>query len=125
MRISDWSSDVCSSDLHPRDKRPWQLWVRINPLTTDHALRDLAAVVRGDPDGILLPKADGPHDVDRLRHHLDALEVREGLARGAIRIMTVATETTIAPFRLGDYADKPRPGLLGLKNGEETVGNHV
>src|SRR3546814_19308469 len=26
---------------HPRDKRPWQLWVRINPLTTDHALRAL------------------------------------------------------------------------------------
>src|SRR3546814_11793851 len=71
---------------HPRDKRPWQLWVRINPLTTDHALRDLAAVVRGDPDGLLLPTADGPHDVDRLSHHLSALEVREGLARGATRI---------------------------------------
>src|SRR3546814_2253185 len=25
MRISDWSSDVCSSDLQPDDLRPWGL----------------------------------------------------------------------------------------------------
>src|SRR3546814_10301098 len=32
MRISDWSSDVCSSDLWCRGSRPCQPWVPITPL---------------------------------------------------------------------------------------------
>src|SRR3546814_14759131 len=36
-----------------------QLWVRINPLDSGLALDDLAAIVRGAPAGILLPKVNG------------------------------------------------------------------
>src|SRR3546814_20645462 len=32
MRISDWSSDVCSSDLHPVRPRPQVLCMDFNPL---------------------------------------------------------------------------------------------
>lgn len=84
------------------DRSRQQLWVRINPLDTEAALLDLA-VAAGSPDGIVLPKVRGADDAVRLSHFLDALEVRDGLPRGGIRIMPVATETPQALFTLGSY----------------------
>jgi citrate lyase subunit beta/citryl-CoA lyase len=69
---------------------PQQLWVRINPLSKPAALLDLV-VVAGAPDGIMLPKVRSAADVIELSHYLDALEVREGVAQGSIRMMPVAT----------------------------------
>ena len=105
----------------PRAVRAGALWVRINPLDGGHALADLAAVVAGAPDGIVLPKAGGPCDVMRLGHYLDALEVAAGLARGGIAILPVATETAAAPFTLGDYARVRPPRLAGLTWGAEDL----
>lgn len=105
----------------PRGKRNSQLWVRINPLDTDYALADLAAVVAGAPDGILLPKADGPAEVRRLSYYLDALEVQAGVEQGSIGILPVATETAVAPFRLGDYASAGLTRLRGLTWGAEDL----
>lgn len=105
----------------PKLRRGPQLWVRINPLDTPLALADLAAVVAGAPDGILLPKADGPADALRLSHYLDALEARCDVAPGSIGIIPVATETAVAPFRLGDYAQTDLPRLRGLTWGAEDL----
>ena len=58
----------------------------------------------------MLPKIDGPADVRRLSHALDALEVRDGVAPGSIRVVPVATETAAAPFALGGFAAQ---GCLG------------
>src|SRR5215470_13081726 len=44
-------------------------YVRINPLSSAEALDDLAAVVPGRPDGILLPKCL-PDDLRTLDHYL-------------------------------------------------------
>jgi citrate lyase subunit beta/citryl-CoA lyase len=90
-------------DSHP-DRTRQQLWVRINPLATDKALPDLAAVVGGAPNGILLPKPDSAADLVVLDHYLTALEARDGLELGTIRIIPVATETARAVFALGSYA---------------------
>jgi citrate lyase subunit beta/citryl-CoA lyase len=81
-----------------------RLWVRINALASPHALADLAAVVPARPAGIVLPKADGGGDVQRLGHYLSALEVAAGLPEGGIRIAVVATETPASLFALGSYA---------------------
>jgi citrate lyase subunit beta / citryl-CoA lyase len=97
------------------------LWVRINPLTTSDALEDLAAVVSGRPVGILLPKAEGPEDVVRLGHYLDALEAREGIPIGSTAIMPVVTETARAPFTLGSYQDFRLERLYGLTWGAEDL----
>ncbi len=105
----------------PRAHRASQLWVRINPLDSGLALADLAAVVAADPDGVMLPKADGPEDVRRLSHYLDALEAQHGLEPGSIRIVPVATETAIAPFRLGEYATAGLSRLMGLTWGAEDL----
>jgi len=101
-----------------RDRRQ-QLWVRINPLSTPAALLDLA-VVAGSPDGLMLPKLDSAADVAKLSHLLDALEVREGVVPGSIRILAVATETPASLFTLGSYtgcSDR----LEGLTWGAEDI----
>src|SRR5258705_2192486 len=86
-----------------RDRSRTQLWVRINPMSTEKALPDLAAIVGGSPDGILLPKTTSAADAVLLDHYLSALEVREGVAAKSIRILPVATETAPALFNLGGF----------------------
>jgi len=105
----------------PRASRSYQIWVRINPLDTDFALADLAAVVGSAPDGIMLPKPEGPADVQQLSHYLDALEVRAGLEPGSIGIVPVASETPGAVFKLGDYADTKLARLTAITWGAEDL----
>ena len=105
----------------PRAARTSQLWVRINPLDTELALPDLAAIIAADPDGLMLPKAGGPADVLRLSYYLDALEAQAGLAPGSVKILPVATETAHAPFTLGDYAKAGLARLHGLTWGAEDL----
>jgi len=108
-------------EARPQEKRQSQLWVRVNGLDTDMTLDDLASIVSGAPDGIMLPKANGPEDVRRLSHYLDALEAAHGLEAGRIRILPVATETALAPFNLGEYAKTPLERLYGLTWGAEDL----
>jgi citrate lyase subunit beta/citryl-CoA lyase len=77
-------------------------YVRINPLSSGVALDDLAAVVPGRPDGILLPKCL-PEDLRTLDHYLSALEAASALPPGNIRVIAIATETPAAMFALGRY----------------------
>jgi citrate lyase subunit beta / citryl-CoA lyase len=105
----------------PLAGRGYQIWVRINPLDTDLALTDLAAVVGASPDGVMLPKPDGPADVLKLSHYLDALEVQAGLASGAIGIVPVASETPGAVFKLGDYAGAGLDRLVAITWGAEDL----
>jgi len=86
-------------------------WVRINPLDTEHALADLAAIVPGRPDGIMLPKATRA-EAELLHHYLTALEAAHGLPQGSIRTIVVATETAPAIFGLGNYGGCPRLAAL-------------
>jgi citrate lyase subunit beta/citryl-CoA lyase len=101
-------------------ERARKLWVRINPLETPDALPDLAAIIRGHPDGIVLPKASGAQDVSNLDHHLSELEDGDGLPRGGIRVVAIATETGAAMFGLGTYS-KATPRLAGLTWGAEDL----
>jgi citrate lyase subunit beta/citryl-CoA lyase len=80
-----------------------EIWVRINPLSTPLALADLAAVVAGAPDGVMLPKPEDASAVIALDHYLSALEAAAGLTIGKIRILPIATETARAMFTLHSY----------------------
>jgi citrate lyase subunit beta / citryl-CoA lyase len=102
------------------DRSAQKLWVRINPLTTPMALADLAGVMPGGPDGILLPKPESAADVVTLGHFLDAFEAASGLQHGATRIMPVATETAAGMFQLGAYRGLT-PRLAGLTWGAEDL----
>jgi citrate lyase subunit beta/citryl-CoA lyase len=97
-----------------------KLWVRINPLQGRLALPDLAVVVAEGPDGIVLPKCEGPEDLRRLSHYLDALETQAGLEPGRIRILPLVTETPKAVFTTGDYGGVTGR-LAGLTWGAEDL----
>jgi citrate lyase subunit beta/citryl-CoA lyase len=96
------------------------LWVRINPLASGLALADLAAVMPGAPDGIVLPKPDSAADVAHLSHYLDAFEAAANLPAGQTRILPIATETPASLFNLATYAEAG-PRLAGLTWGAEDL----
>lgn len=109
-----------SAVLDDATAREWAFFVRVNPFDTDLSLADLAAVVKPGLNGILVPKANGAQDIERIGHYLDALEQRAGMAVGAIKIAVVATETPAAMFALGSYAP-PHQRLVGLTWGAEDL----
>ncbi|MCU0948386.1 MAG: CoA ester lyase [Porphyrobacter sp.] len=100
-----------------------RLWVRINPLTTPHAIADLVAVIPARPGGVFLPKAEGAADITRLHHYLTALEAANGMAQGSTLIAALVTETAAAMFKTGDYAgDYPgRERLVAMSWGAEDL----
>ncbi len=101
-------------------KRPWDLWVRVNPLDTGLTEADLEAAVRPGLDGIMLPKASGGADVATLSEMIEPLEAAAGIAPGHIKIIVVATETAEAMFNLGSYAPA-HPRLAALTWGAEDL----
>lgn len=107
-----------------RDRSRQQLWVRVNPIQTELALGDLAAIMPGAPDGIMLPKSDSATETITLGNYLSALEARDGLAPGSTRILPVATETPRAMFALGSYAGASKR-LVGLTWGAEDLSTAV
>ncbi|HEX8225622.1 MAG TPA: CoA ester lyase [Allosphingosinicella sp.] len=90
-----------------------KLWVRINPLGTDEADKDLAAILSSHPDGIVLPKAEGGASVAELTRRL----TERGNATA--QILAIATETPAAMFQLGTYGGFKR--LAGLTWGAEDL----
>jgi citrate lyase subunit beta / citryl-CoA lyase len=82
---------------------PLRRYVRINALASGAALDDLAAVIPGRPDGVLLPKCV-PEDLRVLDHYLSAFEAAYGTPPGKTRVIAIATETPAALFALGGYA---------------------
>ena len=103
------------------DRARQQLWVRINPLDTELSLPDLAAVMPGAPDGIVLPKVYSAADVNTLGHYLSALEAREGLAPGSTRIACVATETAASLLSFHTYLEGVTDRLVAMTWGAEDL----
>lgn len=89
--------------------------VRVNALDSGLAAADLDAVVPCAPDGYVLPKCEGPDDLDRLAEMIAA---RGGAAEG--RVLAIATETARALRRLM-REDWRHPALTGLAWGGEDL----
>lgn len=98
----------------PQAERKVKFFVRINPLESDAPLRDLAGIMAGAPDGIMLPKASGPHDVDLISKYLDVLEIEHGVEPGSTRIVAITGESSAGVLTLGDYAKAKLPRLIGM-----------
>jgi len=94
------------------------LYVRINPLDGKAAGDDLAAVMPAKPDGLLLPKPEGPADVAELARRVTALEPGDWQDR--TRIIAIATETAAGTLSLAG-ASWRHPRLEGLLWGGEDL----
>jgi citrate lyase subunit beta/citryl-CoA lyase len=103
-----------------RSGRTSQFYVRINPLETADALKDLEAIMPGAPDGIILPKPRGVEDIAELAVALDQFEAALDLPPESTRIIPVATETPAAIFTLGGYV-LAGPRLAGITWGAEDL----
>jgi citrate lyase subunit beta/citryl-CoA lyase len=97
------------------------LFVRINALATGLALDDLAAAVRARPHGIVLPKCASGADVALVDAYLAALEARDDVPAGSIRILPIATETASAVLDAASYARLAGARLCGLMWGGEDL----
>jgi citrate lyase subunit beta/citryl-CoA lyase len=72
--------------LRTVDFRGRERIVRVNALDGPHGGDDLAAVVPGAPDAVLVPKVGAPDEVARLDQALARLEGAAGLEAGRIRV---------------------------------------
>jgi len=88
------------------------MFVRINPLDGAFAANDLAAILPGGPDGLVLPKAEGAASIDAL--------VTLAGEQSLPPILPIATETPAAIFELGSYR-RIGDGLVGLTWGAEDL----
>ena len=102
---------------HHRDR----LWVRINPVSTEDCLDDLAAVTVPGLAGVMVPKPDSAQDIDAVSHYLSALERKAGLPRGDVKILSVMTETAQAFLSAATYGHGARPRLAGVLWGAEDL----
>ena len=93
-------------------------YVRVNALGSRWCTGDLETVMPARPDGIMLPKPDGPEDLDRL----DALMSRweHASQKGQTKIIPVCTETPAATLSLAAKS-WARPRLAGLVWGGEDL----
>jgi citrate lyase subunit beta / citryl-CoA lyase len=105
LSMRDQARAHVAAFLGSRAQRAAQrLWVRVNGLASGALLDDLAAVIRGAPDGVVLPKVSSFQEVVQVHHYLLALEKREGLGAESTRLLVIATETPQAVLRLEGYA---------------------
>lgn len=98
-----------------------QYWVRVNPLDSGLLEADLAAIIPARPAGIMLPKPDGPVDVETVSRKIAELEQSCDLPIGAIQILPIATETARAVSSLSLYPRIHLPRLWGMTWGAEDL----
>jgi len=115
---------VCAAFVREnRERLP--LFVRVNALATGLMLDDLAAVVRAQPYGIMLPKCGSGRDVARVDAYLSALEAREGVRVGSLCILPIVTEFAAALFEMPSYAREAGPRLCGMMWGGEDLATDI
>lgn len=100
-----------------------RIWVRVNPLDSGMIDDDLAAVMATAPGGIMLPKAEGGQDVQRLDTLLTAMEQSSQVESGTTRVIALVTETAAAMFTTGTYRDAPR--LEAMTWGAEDLADSI
>lgn len=96
------------------NKRRFVRWVRINPIGSQHWKEDLNAALAGKPDGIILPRAMGPQQVQMLAADMYELEQRNSLPHNSVRIIPQVGDAPEAALLIPQFANDPHPRILGL-----------
>ncbi|MCP5396352.1 MAG: CoA ester lyase [Sphingomonadaceae bacterium] len=111
QKAQDWLKSHSEQVI---SQRRYQRWVRINPLDTPHWRDDLVAVMQGGPQGIILPKASSPQDVQMIAAEIYELEQRNRLEHGSTAIMPQVGDTPAAALRIASFAEDLHPRVSGL-----------
>ena len=97
-----------------------KLIVRVNALDTGLTDADLAAVISGAPDAILLPKANSGADIQALSARIAVEEAEAGMPEGQVLIHALMTETAAGMLAAASFAAKS-PRLAALSWGAEDL----
>jgi len=96
------------------------IYVRVNDFSSGLIDQDLQAVIAARPDGIMLPKAGGLTDIERLSAKLRVQEAVNGLSDGATRILPIVSETAAGVFGAATYG-RGNQRLSGVTWGAEDL----
>lgn len=96
-------------------------WVRINPLDSNLWREDLAVVLSGQPDGLLVPKARGPEQLRMLSAELYELEQRNGIMPNTTKLIPMVGETAASALTIPAYATEELPRVAGLTWGAQDL----
>ena len=107
--------------LRAADRSSQQLWVRINPLDGPYWRDDLIAVLGSAPLGLIVPKAEGPAQLQQLGAELYELEGRCGIPTGTTRVLPLVSETAASAITVPSYVGAPLPRLAGMMWGAEDL----
>jgi citrate lyase subunit beta/citryl-CoA lyase len=97
------------------------IWVRINDRGSGLAEQDLAAVIPQRPAGIVLPKIEGPRDIELVAQRIGQLETAAGLPAGAVALLALVTETPAAVLRIPQLLELSCARLVALSWGAEDL----
>jgi citrate lyase subunit beta / citryl-CoA lyase len=111
---------LCSDFLQENSDRA-TMFVRVNGVETGMTSDDLAAVVKARPFGVMLPKSSSAKDVDMVNATLSALEARDGVPLGSIRVLPVVTESALGLLEIQSYARERCARLCGMLWGGEDL----
>ena len=101
-------------DALSNEARPAR-YVRVNDLSSGHTAEDVARTIGGRPDGYVLPKCEGPHDIEAL-----AKIIRSHNCEHQPGVLAIATET-VRGVRNLMRLDWSHPMLMGLTWGGEDL----
>ena len=114
-------AQVCAFLVSHRSRAAQQLWVRVNALASGKLSADLAAVMAGAPDGIVLPKVSFAREALEVARLLTDLERKYDRPAGVTKLLIIATETAQAPLALNEYATTANERIAGLTWGAEDL----
>ena len=95
-------------------------WIRVNALDSPHFAADLASLPVGAVAGVVLPKACGLADLERLGQALDRAEDAAARVRGDLGVVAIVTETAASVLALGEFR-RPVQRLVALMWGAEDL----
>ncbi|MCM3569016.1 CoA ester lyase [Neobacillus mesonae] len=110
--VSEAISELSSKGVH--------VFVRINVGPEGFNLEDIKAIVKVGLQGIVIPKVDGPDDIDRLSSLVKENEERQGLPAGSIRFLPILETAKSMQLAYEIASCKRVMGIAGLsaKNGD-------
>jgi citrate lyase subunit beta / citryl-CoA lyase len=108
-----------------QEKLHAQIYVRVNGLRSGLVEDDLDAVMRFQPYGIILPKAEGLRDVEHLGIKLAVREAEYGWEDGSTRILPMVAETARGALLMPSFIDRPNHRLAGLAWGAEDLATDI
>ena len=100
----------------------FQRWVRIGSVGTGLWREDLAAAMRGAPDGVLLGAVDTPADLQEMAAFVYEHEQREGLPLNSVRLAVSLGGTPRAALAVEPFADALHPRVDAVTWNTEALG---